>query len=119
VLNHVRTAAEVADFVAAAHQCGLTIPVIASVAVFTDPRSAAALSALPGLALDADLVHGVLGAADPVAAGIDAALHEARRLLAIDGVRGVNLSGLVSARGARFAAGIQAEIGQAIKAAGP
>jgi len=117
VLNHVGSAAGVADFLAAARQSGLTIPVIASVAVYTDTRSAAVLTALPGLELDLPTVDAVLAAPDPVAAGIEAAVNEALSLLAVDGVDGVNLSGLASARGALFAAEVQAEIGNRIRAA--
>jgi methylenetetrahydrofolate reductase (NADPH) len=58
----------------------------------------------------------VLGAADPVAAGIAAAVTEAEALLAVPGVVGVNLSGLASARGAAYAADVQAEIGLRIRA---
>lgn len=116
VLNHVPDHRQVAHFVAAARQAGLVIPVIASVSVFTDERSAAVLAALPGLALDPDVVRLVLGAADPVAAGIGAAVRQAAGLLAIEGVAGVNLSGLVSARGVAEAAAIQAEIGHRIRA---
>jgi len=116
VLNHVGSAAAVASFLAAARQSGLTIPVIASVAVYTDTRSAAVLTALPGLELDLPTVDAVLAAPDPVAAGIDAAVSEALALLAVDGVFGVNLSGLASARGPLFAAEVQAEIGNRIRA---
>jgi 5,10-methylenetetrahydrofolate reductase len=115
VLNHVRDPASVGRFVAAARAQGLTIPVIAAVAVFTDARSAAVLDALPGLEIDPAAVAAVLAAPDPVAAGIDAALAEARALLAIDGVDGVNLSGMASDRGVRFAAEVQAEIGRRIR----
>ena len=116
VLNHVPDHHRVADFVAAARRAGLVIPVIASVSVYTDERSAAVLAALPGLALDPAVVRTVLDAPDPVAAGIEAAVAQAAALLAIDGVAGVNLSGLVSARGVAEAAAIQAEIGQRIRA---
>ena len=53
--------------------------------------------------------------ADPVAAGIEHAVREAAALLAIDGVEGVNVSGLASARGVADAAAIQAEIGLRIR----
>ena len=43
----------------------------------------------------------MLAAPDPEAAGIAAAVAEARALLAVDGVVGVNLSGMASARGVR------------------
>jgi hypothetical protein len=64
------------------------IPVIASVAVFTDEPSAAMLSGLPGLELDPAAVRRVLDDPDPVAAGIAAAASEARALLDIPGVAG-------------------------------
>ena len=92
---------------------------IASVAVFTDAVSAAALQALPGLHLDPGAVAAVTGAHDPVGAGIDSAVAEAAALLAIDGIDGVNLSGLASSRGHVAAAEVQAEIGRRIRAAFP
>ena len=52
------------------------------------------LQRFPGLGLDPAAVAAVLAAPDPVAAGIAAAVREARALLAVDGVVGVNLSGL-------------------------
>lgn len=115
VLNHVPDPRRVADFVAAARAAGLTIPVIAAVAVFTDAPSAAVLQGLPGLALDDAAVARVLDADDPVAAGIDAAVAEARELLAIDGVAGVNVSGLGAASGHLVAAEIKAEVGRRIR----
>jgi methylenetetrahydrofolate reductase (NADPH) len=113
VLNHVGSAPRLAEFAAAARSAGATLPLIAGVAVYTDPRSAAALN-LPGLNLDADQVSAVLAAGDPVAAGMAAAVAEARALLAVDGVVGVNLSGLASDRGELFAAQVKAEIGREI-----
>jgi methylenetetrahydrofolate reductase (NADPH) len=115
VLNHA-SAAAVAGFMAAAARAGVTIPVIAAVAVYTDELSAAALSALPGLELDPAAVHGVLSHPDPVAAGIAAAAREARALLAIPGVAGVNISGLASARGYSYGAQVKAELAQVIRA---
>lgn len=119
VLNHVRSAADVDRFLTAARSSGLTIPVVASVAVYTDRRSASVLTALPGLEIEPATVEEVLAAADPVAAGIDAAVAEARSLLDVEGVRGVNLSGMASARGPGFAAEVQAEIGRRIRTEGP
>ena len=116
VLNHVRSAAEVELFLAAARQAGLTIPVVASVAVYTDERSAAVLTALPGLEIEPETVRSVLAARDPVAAGVEAAVTEARALLGVAGVVGVNLSGMASARSIGYAAEVQAEIGQRIRA---
>src|SRR6202453_5143241 len=87
VLNH-DSVASVTVFMAAAARAGVTIPVIAAVAIFTDAASAAALSGLPGLELDLDVVRTVLDDADPVAAGIAAAARQAQALLAIPGVAG-------------------------------
>jgi methylenetetrahydrofolate reductase (NADPH) len=116
VINHVRSVAQVGVFVSAARAEGLTIPVVASVAVYTDERSAAVLSALPGLDLDPAAVAEVLAAPDRVAAGMARAVSEAEALLRIPGVAGVNLSGMASSRGPTFAAKVQAEVGLAIKA---
>ena len=115
VLNHA-SAGSVASFLADAARAGVTIPVIAAVAVFTDELSAAVLSALPGLELDPAAVRAVLSHRDPVAAGIAAAAREARALLAIPDVAGVNISGLASARGYSYGAQVKAELAQVIRA---
>lgn len=114
-LNHVPTTGQVAEFLSAARAAGLRMPVIASVVVFTDQRSAAVLTALPGLEIGADRLDAVLTADDPVEAGIGAAVVEAVDLLDVPGVAGVNLSGLASSRGVGAAAEIQAEIGRRIR----
>jgi methylenetetrahydrofolate reductase (NADPH) len=118
VLNHA-TVASVASFMAAAARAGVTIPVIAAVAIFTDPVSVSALARLPGLELDPAVVRAVLDDPDPVAAGISAAAEQARALLAIPGVAGVNISGLASARGHEFAARIKAELAERIREGAP
>jgi 5,10-methylenetetrahydrofolate reductase len=114
VLNHAAVDT-VAAFMTGAATAGVTIPVIAGVAVFTDERSAGVLSTLPGLELDPAAVQAVLGAPDPVEAGIAAAVQEAKALLAVPGVAGVNLSGLGSDRGYQFAATIKAELARRIR----
>jgi 5,10-methylenetetrahydrofolate reductase len=119
VLNHVPSVSAVKRFVEAARSHGLIIPVLASVAVFTDIVSAAVLQGLPGLELDARLVAGVVNAADPVEAGIEAAVAEAGALLSIEGVEGVNISGLASGAGNRVGAQIKAEVGTRIRAGQP
>ena len=116
VLNHVPRPAAVEAFTTAARSAGLTIPVVAAVAVFTDVVSAAVLQGLPGLELDQRVVDEVVNAADPVEAGIRAAVNEARALLAIDGIEGVNVSGLASGAGARVGAQIKSEVGERIRA---
>lgn len=115
VLNHVPFPDMIAEFMKTARSHGLSIPVIASVAVFTDSVSAAVLEGLPGLELDPAVTEHVLNASDPIAAGISAAVSEARALLAIDGVEGVNVSGLASSSGARVGAEIKAEVGRLIR----
>ncbi|HEY0936063.1 MAG TPA: methylenetetrahydrofolate reductase C-terminal domain-containing protein [Trebonia sp.] len=115
VLNHAAVDT-VTAFMSGAARAGVTMPVIAAVAVFTDERSAAVLSALPGLELDPAAVQAVLTAPDPVEAGIGAAVREAAALLAIPGVTGVNLSGLASDRGYRYAAALKAELARRIRA---
>jgi methylenetetrahydrofolate reductase (NADPH) len=116
VLNHVSSVSALSAFMADARAAGLHIPVLAAVAVFTDVVSAAVLHGLPGLELDPALVDEVVNAPDPVEAGIEAAVTEARKLLAISGVHGVNLSGLASASGGRRGAEIKAEVGARIRA---
>ena len=114
VLNHAAVDT-VASFMAAAAEAGVTIPVIAAVAVYTDALSATVLSELPGLELDPEVVRQVINAPDPVEAGISAAVAEAKALLAIPGVTGVNLSGLASGRGYEYAAGIKADCATRIR----
>lgn len=116
VLNHVSAPSEVERFMTEARSAGLTIPVLAAVAVFTDVVSAAVLQGLPGLALDQQIVDHVVNASDPVEAGIEAAIAEARALLSIDGIDGVNVSGLASGAGTRVGAHIKAEVSARIRA---
>ncbi|MGY1659709.1 methylenetetrahydrofolate reductase C-terminal domain-containing protein [Geodermatophilus sp. SYSU D00705] len=115
VLNHVRTPVQVARFVAAARAAGATLPFVAAVAVYTDEHSARVLQRFPGLQVDDDAVARVLAAADPRAAGIATAVAEARALLAVPGVVGVNLSGLASADGEDAGAQVKAEVAATIR----
>jgi 5,10-methylenetetrahydrofolate reductase len=117
VLNHVRTPAQVADFVAAARAAGATLPFVAAVAVYTDERSARVLQRFPGLQVDDAAVERVLAAPDPRAAGIAAAVEEARVLLAVPGVVGVNLSGLASDGGEDDGARVKATVAERIREA--
>lgn len=116
VLNHVSSATALSAFMNDAYSAGLRMPVLAAVAVFTDVVSAAVLQGLPGLELGPSLVDEVVNAPDPIEAGIEAAVAEARELLAINGIDGVNLSGLASASGTRRGAEIKAEVGSRIRA---
>jgi methylenetetrahydrofolate reductase (NADPH) len=116
ILNHC-SVADVAMFLRDAKAAGVSLPVIAAAAVYTDEVSAGVLAGLPGLDLNADAVARVLGAADPVAAGVATAVQEARELLNIDGVVGINVSGLASGRGYIYAAQVKAEVGLAVRGA--
>ena len=113
-LNHMSSASRLARFVAEARQAGVIVPFIASVAVYTDERSASVLQNFPGLHLDSERVAAVLAACDPVRAGIAAAIAEAHEVLQIPGVVGVNISGLASAAGELPAAEIKAIVGREV-----
>lgn len=115
ILNHVGTTGEVRAFAAEARALGVTMPLLASVAVYTDAHSADVLLRFPGLHLDPAHVDRVLGAEDRVAAGIDAAIDEAVALLAIDGIDGVNISGLASSEGELASASVKAAVGRGIR----
>jgi 5,10-methylenetetrahydrofolate reductase len=115
VLNHVSSPDRVAAFVAAARAAGATLPFLAGVAVYTDEHSARVLQRFPGLHLDGEVVERVLAAPDPRAAGIAAAVAEARGLLAVPGVVGVNLSGLGSGRGEDDGASIKAAVAEQLR----
>lgn len=115
VLNHVSSLAALASFVTAARAVGVSVPVVAAVAVYTDERSAGGLLGFPGLHLDPAAVSAVLAAPDPREAGIAAAVAEARQLLSVPGVVGVNLSGRATAGGGVEAARVKAEIGTRIR----
>jgi methylenetetrahydrofolate reductase (NADPH) len=119
VLNHVGSPQRLARFVADARAAGATLPFVAAVAVYTDERSARVLQRFPGLHLDDTAVARVLAAPDPVAAGIAAAVAEARALLAVPGVIGVNLSGLASDRSEETAAAIKRDVAVALREEGP
>jgi len=118
VLNHVSSVAAVDRFVSAARAQGVTLPIVAAVSVFTDETSAAILQAFPGLYLRDEAISAVLDAHDPVCAGVDAAVAEASALLAIDGIVGVNVSGLGSGRGVDAGAEVKAAVGLGIRALG-
>jgi methylenetetrahydrofolate reductase (NADPH) len=115
VLNHVSNPAAVDRFVTEARRAGAALPFVAGAAVYTDERSARLLQAFPGLHLDGAAVEEVLRAPDPVAAGVAAAVAEAKALLAIPGVVGVNLSGLASGRGEVAGAEVKAAVAAEIR----
>jgi 5,10-methylenetetrahydrofolate reductase len=118
IVNHAGGPGPVRDFVAACRAVGVTMPFIACVAVFTDARSAAVLQGFPGLVLEPDEGRQVLTAADPREAGIRAAVAQARAMLAIPGVAGVNLSGSATAGPEEESAAIMAEVAAHLRASG-
>ena len=115
VLNHVGSVERLSAFVAEARAAGVRLPFVAGVAVYTDERSAAVLQRFPGLNLDPQRVAEVLAAPDSVAAGCAEAVREAREVLAIAGVVGVNLSGSATSRGERAGAEIKAAVGAELR----
>ena len=88
----------------------MTVPFVACVAVATDTRSLQILERFPGLEVDPALRRRILTASNGRAAGVAAAVDEARRMLAIDGVAGVNLSGAASSESELDSASIMADI---------
>ena len=87
-----------AEFVAAARAAGATLPFVAAVAVYTDERSARVLQRFPGLGLDPAAIERGAGRAGPGPRRDRRRGRRGRALLAVPGVAGVNLSGLVSGR---------------------
>ncbi len=115
-VNHAGGVGAVASFVAACRAAGATLGFVPCVSVFTDVRSLTVLTQFPGLVVDGDVAELVLGAADPRQAGIDAGVAQARAMLAIDGVVGVNLSGAATTGAEVENAAIMAEIAGRLRA---
>ncbi|MGH9271074.1 MAG: methylenetetrahydrofolate reductase C-terminal domain-containing protein, partial [Ilumatobacteraceae bacterium] len=114
-VNHAGGADGVAQFVGAAREIGVTMPFVPCVAVITDVESLVVLERFPGLVVDPELRRAVLEADDGRAAGIAAAVQEAQRMLAIDGVVGVNLSGSATAGPETESAAIMAEVAATLR----
>ena len=92
-VNHAGGAAPVADFIARAQDLGAAMAFIPCIPVVVDRESAGLLRSFTTLVLPPGYLDRILGASDPFEEGIAAAVELGRELLAIDGVRGVNLSG--------------------------
>ena len=107
--------AELTDFVAAARREGALLRFAACVPVFTDAVGAGRLDLLPGVSLDEAEVAAVLGAIDPVQAGVDHAVRMARAVLAVDGVDGVNLSGPASTTSSEERAAIMRAVSEQLR----
>jgi 5,10-methylenetetrahydrofolate reductase len=117
ILNHVSRPEVVAEFVAGARSAGATLPFVAAVAVYTDEPSARVFLRFPGLHVDEAVLRRVLAAPHPREAGIAAAVEEARALLAVPGVVGVNLSGAGSGAGEDDGAAVKAEVARRLREA--
>jgi 5,10-methylenetetrahydrofolate reductase len=114
-VNHAGGSGPVAAFVAAARGRGVTIPFIPCVAVITDRESLMVLERFPGLVVDPEVRRSVLEATDGREAGVTAAVDEALRMLAIEGVAGVNLSGSATAGPEDESAAIMDEVADRIR----
>lgn len=92
-VNHAGGAAPVAEFIDRAQQLGATMAFIPCIPIVVDRESAELLATFTTLVLPDGYLERILSAADPFAEGVAAAVDLGREFLAIDGVRGVNLSG--------------------------
>lgn len=114
-VNHCGGPGVVARFVSEAIDAGAGIGFLACVPVISDRASAAALAALPGLVLDAQVVTRVAGSGGDPQSGIRAAAEEAAAMVSIPGVVGVNLSGAASTGSESESAAMMAELGDLIR----
>ena len=92
-VDHCGGAQPVARFVSQARAAGSRLRFIACVPVVLDRASAALLASFPGISLPEGYVEGIKASDHPRRAGIDAAVELSERMLEIDGVAGVDLSG--------------------------
>lgn len=99
VLNHAGSAEDLVSFADAAHERGVSVPLVAPVPLVTDRESARGLAAFPGLLPPPGHLEAVVGADDPREAGIDGAARLAVTLLGSGRFAAVNLSGSGSGGG--------------------
>lgn len=98
VVNHAGTAARVAAFIDAARQAGAgSLAFLVCVPLVASEAGLALLQTFTALALPPGYLATIIEARDPKIAGIDAAVAFATEVLAIDGVRGVDISSAVPA----------------------
>jgi hypothetical protein len=83
--------------------------------VFTDVESLEVLHRFPGLVVDRVEARRVMASGDVREAGIAAAVDQAARMLAIDGVVGVNLSGSATSGPELESAAIMAEVASRLR----
>jgi len=92
-VNHAGGVGPVADFIARAQDLGATMAFVPCIPVVVDRESAELLRSFTTLVLPEGYLDRILGARDPFAEGIAAAVELGQEFLSLDGVRGVNLSG--------------------------
>ena len=109
-VNHAGGAGPVAAFV----DQGPDVPYVACVPVVLDRVQAELISGFTGFVLPDGFLASVLDARDPEVAGIGAAVTLAQELLAVPGVRGVDLSAVPGPGGAERTARAMAVIGRAL-----
>ncbi|UDY38090.1 methylenetetrahydrofolate reductase C-terminal domain-containing protein [Dermatobacter hominis] len=115
IVNAGVTAPELEEFVRLVRRQVPDMRFVACVPVFTDAEGAERLRRLPGVRLaDREVAH-VLAATDPVEAGVEAAVAEARAFLAVEGVEGVNLSGPASTHGAAERAAVMRAVTERLR----
>lgn len=96
VVNHAGTAERVAAFVQAAREAGAgDLAYLVCVPLVTSAAGLALLQTFTGLALPPEYLTTIGQAPDTRTAGIDAAIAFATEVLALDGVRGVDISSAV------------------------
>ena len=111
-VNHCGPPSAVAEFIARYPADESAPGFIACLPVVIDAGSAALLASFTSLVLPAGFLDEILRASDPAAAGIAAAVAMGRAMLAVPGVRGVNLSGGPHPGGELLFARALAEIGR-------
>lgn len=115
-VNHAGGAQPVAAFIREAQDLGAAAAYLPCVPLVVDTASARLLESFTTLVLPPGYLGRILRSSDPFAEGVAAAVELSRELLAIDGVRGVNLSGGAGPSGElRFAEALAA-VGGMLKA---
>ncbi|MFZ2964600.1 MAG: methylenetetrahydrofolate reductase C-terminal domain-containing protein [Rhodoglobus sp.] len=92
-VNHAGGVVPVAEFIARAQDLGAELAYLPCLPVVVDRESAGLLRTFTTLVLPPLYLDRILDAADPFEEGVAAAIELGREFLAIEGVRGLNLSG--------------------------
>lgn len=113
-VNHAGGAGPVARFIEGAQELGSAAAFIPCIPVVVDAASARLLESFTTLVLPPGFTARILGARDPFAEGVAAAVEMSLEMLALPGVRGVNLSGGAGPGGAGLFAEALAAVGSAV-----